>query len=217
MIRRSLLALMVLVFPLPLFAQNDFGVWVNRTQFKSTTESDVGGVQGITGKLEFDQKAGFGVTFNHFSGPNLSTEFGWQQLRGNAKLKISTTSPPNSQSFDVGDLRSDMLTAIVQWHFMPRSFIAPYIGGGAAYFTGGRLNLDVSTPQVPLDENIKFDNKFAFVANAGVNFAVTQRMLIALDARYASYKARDKNDPDPTTNTLKLDPLSLALGIRFRM
>lgn len=216
MIRRVLFPVLLLLFPLSAFAQNDFGVWVNTTSWKSTSEDDFG-IPGASAELKFDQKIGYGISFNHFTGPNLSFEFGAHQLRGDAKLGLRSVPQGIDETFDVGTLKTNAITGIVQWHFAPRSFITPYVGAGVVYFTGSQLHIDADAANGIDAENVKFDNKFGFAANAGVNFAVMSRMSVALDGRYASYKARDKNDPDPATNSLKLDPFTISLGLRFRM
>lgn len=213
MIKRSLLVLLVLAFPLQVFAQNDFGLWVNSTKYKSTAETDM----GVTVKVKFDQKIGYGISWNHFSGPNVSTEFAAHQLKGKAVASLHSVTPPLDVTEDVGTLKANEISAVMKWHFMPRSFITPYIGAGVAYFTGSQIRTIANADIGETADTFKFENKFGFVANAGVNFAITRGMSIGLDGKYTPYKAQDKNDPDPATNSVKLDPLTIALGIRFRM
>ena len=206
MTRRILFAILLLAAPFSLYAQNDFGIWVNETNFKSTTFFDPEG----DAKLKFSQKVGFGVSFNHFSGPNMSTEFAWQQLRAKAKVSVSGLNG----TFDVGDVKANQLTAIVKWHFIPRSFIVPYVGAGAAYHTGAELHAsgDITGGD---SETVDFGNKFGYVLNGGVNFGVTPRMSIGLDLKYAPFKAHEKGTD--SSEDVKLDPTTIALGVRFRM
>ena len=71
--RRILIALTLLASPGALFAQNDFAVWINSTRFKSSDLAT--DIPRGTGTLKFGQKMGYGVSYSHFSGPNVSTEF----------------------------------------------------------------------------------------------------------------------------------------------
>jgi outer membrane protein W len=214
MIRKALLTAAMLAIPVCASAQNDFGVWVNAPQFKSSSET---AISGETVKLKFDQKIGYGISWNHFSGLNMSTEFAAHQLRADAKASLHSTVPPLDVSAKLGTLKVNQFSAVMKWHFMPRSFITPYIGAGAAYFTGGQIKT-VNNPSIgETGQTFKFANRFGYIANAGVNFAVTRSIAIGLDARYSPYTARDKSDPNPTTNSVKLDPTTIALGVRFRM
>jgi outer membrane protein W len=209
--RRILIAVFFLAFPISLFAQNDVGLWLNSTKFKST---DLGSeIPGATGTLKFSQKLGYGVSFNHFSGPNMSTEFAAQQIRGKAKADVRSGTV--SQSIDLGTIKHNIYSAVVQWHFIPHGFITPYVGGGAAYFNSGQLNTSANAAAGLPAETFKFKNKFTYVLNGGVNFAVAQSISVGLDGRYSPYKARDKsNSTDPGVT---LNPFTLSAGVRFRM
>jgi outer membrane protein W len=209
MIRRILLAALILAAPLA-FAQNDVGVWLNTSTYQSTSFSDI---EGGSVKIKFDSKMGYGLTFNHFSGPNMSMEFGWQQLRADAKGELAFGNIHQTEK--IGDFKVNQLSALIKWHFMPRSFIVPYVGAGAAYFTGGRLET-VNDPTIgQTGETIDMDNKFGLLLNGGVNFAVARNISIGLDLRRAQYKAREKGGT--LDDEVKLDPTTISLGVRFRL
>jgi outer membrane protein W len=212
MARRILFALLILAFPVSLLAQNDFGVWVNSSKYKTTTEADPT-LPGATFRFKMNSKVGYGVSFNHFSGPNMSTEFAAHQIRGDATASIDSPNPTLRAMINLGSFRANVFSAVMKWHFMPTSFVTPYIGAGAAYFMNGQLS-------APIDPNIasgktKFQNKATWVADAGVNVNIMRNFAIGLDGRYSPYKAVDKSDP--ASGSVKFDPLTVALGVRFRM
>jgi outer membrane protein W len=209
--RRILFALAVLAFPVSLMAQSsDIGIWVNTTNFKSTTETDPA-FPGQQFKIDFDQKMGYGVTFNTYFSQNFSTEFGAQQIRSDAKANLNF--PPINETFDLGEFKSNVFSGIVQWHFLPGRFIDPYLGGGASYFQGAQLK--IADPELFEDQDtIKFDNKVKFTANAGISIAVTKGMSISLDGRYTPYKAQEKDGA--SSDAIQLDPLTISLGIRLK-
>jgi outer membrane protein W len=188
---------------LPLSAQNVAGVWVNSSKLNSTP------VIGLGYRVDFDRETGYGLTFNHFSTPNVSTEIGWSRLRGAANVHFPTISPGEDVvAMQAGSLRADMVSALVQWHFMPRAAFSPYIGGGAAYLTRAQITATRAVPPVLLgSEFVTLGDKFTYVANAGVNVPLTRTFSLALDGRYAPYEDRG----------VQLNPLTVALGLRFRM
>lgn len=205
--RRILLMVVILVFPIAAMAQSsDFGIFVNTTNFKTTTQTDPDFPTERL-KVDFDQKMGYGVAYNRYFSPNFSTEFGYSQIRGNAN--VSATGLPK---FELGEFKSNVFTGIVQWHFAPRAFIDPYIGGGATYFQGGKI--DVPQEIATDGDTVKFENKFNYVANAGINLSITTGMMLAIDARYMPYEAQEKGAP--SSEAVKLDPLTISAGIRLR-
>jgi outer membrane protein W len=210
--RRIALALVVLAFPVSLMAQSsDIGIWVNTTNFKSTTETDPD-FPGSQVEIDFDQKMGYGVTFNSYFSQNFSTEFGAQRILGDAKATLSF--PPISETVDIGEFKSNVFSGIVQWHFAPGRFIDPYIGGGASYFQGAQLKISDDPLLEAEEDTIKFDNKIKFTANAGVSIALTKGMSISLDGRYTPYEAEERNSS--IAESVKLDPLTISLGIRLK-
>lgn len=213
MARRILFLLAVVVFPVSLFAQNDIGVWLNTNHYKTTTETDPT-LPDATFKFKVDQRVGYGISFNHFSGPNVSTEFAFHQIKGDAKAEVISPNPTFRAQVDVGAFKANVLSAVLKWNFMPHSFITPYVGGGLAYFTGGQAKLAPDVQGAPAD-TVKFKNKTNFVLDGGVNFSVARSIAIGADLRYSPYSAADKSDP--TSPAVKLNPVTLALGVRFRM
>lgn len=208
--RRLVFALLILAAPIAAFAQNDFGIWANTSQYKSSSFSEAG---AGTAELEFKSQIGYGVSFNHFSGPNMSTEYGFHQLKSdiNAHFRLGNIN----ESARLGTFKANQLTGVIKWHFMPRSFIVPYLGAGGAYFTGGEVRT-VNDPRIgETGETFKMENKFGLLLNGGVNFSISPRMMIGLDVRRASYTAREKGAP--STEDLDLNPTTISLGLRLRM
>ncbi len=205
---------MLLLFPVSLMAQaTDFGIWVNTTNFKSTTETDPD-LPGSRFDIDFDQKMGYGLTYNRYFSQNFSTEFGLAQIRSDANATFVSTVPPINQTFRLGEFKAKVWSAVVQWHFVPRGFIDPYLGGGVAYFQGAQLRIPEDAIVDEPGDTVKFDNKTKFTMNAGINVGVTKGLTVALDARYTPYEAVEENSPQ--ADSVTLDPLTISLGLRFR-
>jgi outer membrane protein W len=171
------LSLLVIMLALPLLAQtNEVGVFVNRATFHTTTFSDT--VFGIpfTAKFKFDSRSGYGISYDRFVSPNLSTEFSAQTVNGDTT--IVTISPTDTLVDPAGTLDLRQYDAALQWHFAPRGGIDPYVGAGVAWFQGGKFTIDADNSSTNAEETIKTDNKLTWLATAGVAFRVTPKVSV---------------------------------------
>lgn len=210
--RSKLFVLLVLLVPGQLFAQSsDFGIWVNRANYSSTgfldpTEPD------FSGTVKFAPSTGFGVSYNHYWSPNISTDFGAHFFRGTTQVKA--TGGGFNVTVDVGNLKLQQYSGVVQWHFPVRGPVAPYVGGGVAYVTGGRIGI---SGEGFTADSLHLDNKLTIVANGGATYFVTPRVGIGVDLKYAPYKSAVDATPGDPIQELKINPLSFSIGLRMRL
>ena len=54
------------------------------------------------------------------------------------------------------------------------------------------------------------------LVDGGVDFSVSQRTTITLAAKYTHYTAKLDTTPDDLFQNLKLNPLTVAAGVRFK-
>ena len=208
---KLLLALAVLAFPLSLTAQpaNELGVFVSLPKFDSTTIVDP--ELGIEIELDFDEDMGYGVSYNRYWTPNLSTEFAVQNLGGD--LEATVTDGTTRITVDAGEINLMAYSGTVQWHFARGGRFAPYVGGGVAYMTG-----DIDIPSDPDDpdfvENIDLDNETTWLVNAGVNIGITDSIALAGDVKYISYDPKAEGDTDE--GRVDVNPLIFSAGVKFR-
>ena len=196
------LGIMVTFLALSVNAQtNEVGVWVAASQLGDTN------VEGS--KIAFDDGKGFGVSFNHFWTPNLSTEFGATALSHDGGITI--TGVP---AFDVGSLDLIPITATVQLHFSHGALLSPYIGAGVSYVMADDLTSD-ELRQIDV-ERVEIDSKIGWVAQAGLNIGLMRGFAVAVDAKYIAYTPDSAAPGDPAPVTLELDPLVLSAGVKFR-
>ncbi|MEA2490664.1 MAG: outer membrane protein [Acidobacteriota bacterium] len=207
---RYLLLVAAVVFPIMAAAQqpsNDVGVWVSTSQFDKTSETDpdLGGEVSI----EFDENIGYGVTFSHYWGNALAVEFGAQKLGGD--LNLSVEGPGAEFTAKVGELDLQAYSATLQWHFARGSRVSPYIGGGAAFVTA---DFDAEPLEDEPAEQVDLDNETTWLANAGVNIALTPSLSLGIDGKYIAYEPKGEGDTDD--DRLDVNPLVLSAGLRFR-
>jgi opacity protein-like surface antigen len=200
-IKRTLIAVSLLLLPLSAFAQsnNEFGVFISTSQFENSEFTD--GIDTID--VDFDEDMGYGILYNRFWTNSFSTEFAYQRLGADLTASLGNISE------EAGDLDLDILSATAQFHFARGSLLSPYIGGGAAYVSGEAGAIDE-------DEigNADLENDVDFLVNAGLNLNLGQRFSIFLDGKYVMYEARGEGDPDD--EALDINPLIISAGIKLR-
>lgn len=169
-----------------------------------------------TGDLtfKFDRRTGFGAAVNVFWLSKLSTEFAasWDRPR----LDLSAENP-EIPAFGLGSVQIIPVSATLQFHPWPAGRLDPYAGAGGAYaFFGGLRSDDLKDAGL---ERIRFQNKAAFVANAGINVRLVRRFALNLDAKYLPLKTSSTTvftSGSPESIDLKIHPLILAAGLSWR-
>ena len=201
MIKRSLILLSLLVFPLFAFAQpnNELGVFISTSQLDDSEIRDASDVFDV----EFDEDMGYGILYNRFWMGGFSTEFAYQKL--GADLTVSFEDIAES----AGDLNLDILSGTAQLHFARGSMISPYIGGGVAYVSGDAGSIDEEEI-----EDVDLESELEFLANAGINVGLGANFAIFLDGKYILYEARGEGDSDG--EALDVNPLIIAGGVKIR-
>lgn len=206
-------AVALFVFSVTLSAQpaSELGLFVSQSGFDTTTFTDP--EVGVDVEIEFDEDMGYGVSFNHYWTPALSTEFAAQTLGGDVQITISDNL--TDVTFDAGEVDLMAYSATLQWHFARGSRFSPYIGGGAALLTGDvEFPVDATDPDNEDVETVDLENEFTWVANAGIDIGLTGSLAINADAKYFAYEP--KGDGDADEDRLDVNPLVISAGIKFR-
>jgi outer membrane protein W len=212
---RILLSLLVMMYTASLFAQsNDITLFANHSSFHSTSETDP--TTGFIAKLKFDSKVGYGISFDHFLSPDLSIQLLAQQLKADTKLEL--TGAGTSVSEDAGTLDLKQYDVALHWYFLPaNSSFRPYVGGGVARIQGGKLHIPADlSGSGSAAETVSLDSKTSWVADAGIDVRIARQAAISVTAKYTPYKTSFGAAPGDPVQRLKLDPLTLAAGLRWR-
>lgn len=206
---RKIMIVLVLLFPVSLFAQsNEFSVFESTLNIQNTSLADD---PVINVDIEFDAKPGFGVGYNRYWTDHFSTEFAVQKLTADTSLAFS--GPAVSATFDAGDVDLTTISGIAQWHFGAGRWV-PYVGGGIVHVTGSANGPDDPTdPTSPVTKD-DLESKTSFIANAGIDFRITPRIALTLDGRYFSYDAVAEDDP--RAEPINLDSTVLSVAVKFR-
>ena len=203
-----LVAALLLLAPQQLFAQagaTEVGFRISSSQFDDTTESDEEGEV----LLEFNEDLGYGVALNHFWTNSFSTEFAVDRLGGDLDVTFD-----DIVTLKLGEFDLTMYSANAQWHFRRAARVSPYVGVGAAYFSG---RFDILLEEEVEDEELDVENELTWMAIGGVNVQLSDRVSLLADARYAPYQPEVSDaEPEEEDESIDVNPLILSAGIRFR-
>jgi outer membrane protein W len=145
--------------------KSEVGLWVVDTQWADSALR----VHNVVRSGEFDERVGYGISFNHFWRERFSTELSVQRFSADATLYRFTIEGGLLE--DRGELETIGVTAMAQWHFNRAGRFAPYLGAGVTYL-GTEFEPNVG----------RFDRTRREVSPsvaAGVNVRLTDRLYLA--------------------------------------
>ena len=114
-----------------------------------------------------------------------------------------------------GSIKMIPITAVIQWHFIPKGFIDPYLGAGAAYVIFDNLQdfSDVGNVGV---RQINFKDDAGFVVNGGIGINFSPRFGITGDVKYVPLKASAEavfaTGPNQSQK-IKINPVIASAGL----
>ncbi len=175
------------------------------------------------GDVDFDEKIGFGLSFNHYWTERVSTEISWQELRADTLVDhviitgfcgFGELTPVQPQivpapEIDPGRLEVTAVTAMAQLHFNREGRLAPYVGAGVAHLSG-----DLSFFDTPNAESFELESEITWAASAGVDLRLTDRLFLAGEVKFIPWSAIAEDDPD--SESLDIDPLIMGVGVKMR-
>jgi outer membrane protein W len=185
---------------------SDVGVWLVGSKLAESTLVDEG--DSIT--LDFDEKLGYGVSFNHFWTDAFSTEIAAQKF--GADLIVSDNLAP-SPDFNVADVDITSITAMGQLHFMRASRFSPYVGAGIARISGDFDPID--DPDDPESSGtFDLESETTWTAAVGANLRINDHFFFVGELKYIPWSAVAEDDP--ASDSIDVDPLTFAAGVKVR-
>lgn len=216
--RLLLLALVAVVTTVPLFAQSL--ELIGRYSWMTTDADEE--IEGTSDenpvRFEVDDETGYGAAVNFYMTDNFSIEVGASLIE------------PNTIVTETGDIRAVLqnaqttiipVTAVLQYHFSPDAAWDVYLGGGGAWVLVDDVEGDVGEIEEEDIERIEFDDDAGFVANLGVNIAITDTILLNIDAKYVPLKSPSTivfgSGQSQAGRDISFNPLIVSVGgvLRF--
>lgn len=211
-----LLALVAVVTTVPLFAQSL--ELIGRYAWMTTEASqDLEGTSSnnpVT--LEVDDERGYGAAINVYLTRNFSAEIGGWIMEPDA---IVTQSGDISAAL-LGSHRIIPITAVLQYHFSPDGAWDFYLGAGGAWVLIDDIEGDDDDVESEDIERIEFDDDVGLAVNLGVNIALTDTILLNIDAKYVPLEAAStvvfgSGEARPGRD-ISFNPLIISVGASLR-
>ncbi len=216
--RLLLLALLAVVATAPLSAQTL--ELIGRYAWMTTkADEEIEGTSDVNPvRFEVDNDTGYGAAVNLYVTDKFSVEVG------------VTLVEPDTIVTETGDIRAVLqnakttiipITAVLQYHFSPDGAWDLYLGGGGAWVLVDDVQGDIGDIQSDDIERIEFNDDAGFVANLGLNIAITDTILVNIDAKYVPLKSPStivfgSGDAQPGRD-ISFNPLIVSVGgvLRF--
>ncbi len=132
--------------------------------------------------INFEGKLGYGAGVNVFLGDTWSLAIDASEVKPDARYGFP------GATLNQGSIKMIPITGIVQWHFIPKGFIDPYLGAGAAYVIFDNLENVNDVGRVGVNR-IDFKDDAGFVVNGGIGINFSPRFGITGDVKYVPLKA----------------------------
>ena len=217
---RTLLLLAALLTVLPSFGQKtSIAVFANGASYRSTSVDRYIPLLGFfedTVTAKFQSRTGYGFCLDRALSPHVTAELSAQRLRMTALVHVSDTFTRNGTG-KLGTISLNNVAAALQWHFAPAGRYDPYLGAGVARIEGGPLN-QLGRPQIdPQMGPSNLDDKWTWIAQGGVNLQLTPKSAVMVQAGYLRYSSSYGGPEHATVKHVRLDPVTVALGLRWRV
>jgi outer membrane protein W len=188
-------------------ASSDVGFWLVGSKLAESTLVEDGDEIGV----DFDEELGYGISFNHFWTDGFSTEIAAQKF--GADLILQGPASLGGLEINVGDVDVTSITAMGQFHFRRAARFSPYIAGGIARISGEFDPID--DPDDPDNSGAgDLESETTWAAAVGANVRITDRIFFVGEMKYIPWSAVAEGDP--TGDSIDIDPLTVAAGVKVR-
>lgn len=109
-------------------------------------------------------------------------------------------------------------TLTLQYHFMPKSHVRPYVGAGVNYTIFHSSDASDSLEGALGPTRVKLDDSFGYALQAGVDVDVTKRIFLNADVKFIDIDttARLRSGGAENRVDVSLDPFVFGVGLGFR-
>lgn len=192
--------------------------WQMRLRGVAVMPNESAKINTIGGDIDINTKFIPELDFTYFFTKNIAAEL----ILGTTKHKVHTVGSDLSAiggstaaNVDLGSVWLLPPTLTAQYHFMPDHAIKPYVGAGINY------TIFYSANEGPTVKKVKYDNAFGFATQLGVDFKLSEKYFLNLDAKYILLKTDVNVDASNLAPNLaipaKVDINPFLLGFGFGM
>ena len=143
------------------------------------------------------------VDFSYFVTDNIALEL----IAATARHEVDAKG--NGASVGLGSVWLLPPTLTVQYHFMPKSRISPYVGAG--------LNYTIFYNEKSGDANsISYDNGIGYALQAGVDYAISGPWSLNVDVKKLWLNTDVKVNGGALRADVDIDPWIIGIGVGYR-
>ncbi|MBW7836415.1 MAG: OmpW family protein [Sphingomonadales bacterium] len=113
---------------------------------------------------------------------------------------------------DLGDVTLLPPTLTLQYHFMPKEKMSPYVGVGVNY----TKFFDADVPSGGIVTDIDYDSSFGLALQAGIDYAINDRWLINVDVKKIWINTDVSINAGAVTADVDIDPWIFGFGVGYR-
>lgn len=192
--------------------------WQMRLRGVAVMPNESANINTIGGDIGINTKFIPELDFTYFFTKHIAAEL----ILGTTKHKVNTIGSDlsaigggTSTDVDLGSVWLLPPTLTAQYHFLPDGDIRPYVGAGINY------TIFYSANEGPTVKNVKYDNAFGFATQLGIDFKLSEKYFLNLDAKYILLKTDVNVDASNLAPNLsipaKVDINPFLLGVGFGM
>src|SRR5690606_26477890 len=186
----------------------DFNKWQVRLRGVAVIPTPSAEIATIGGDVDINTKFIPELDFTYFFTKNIAAEL----ILGTTKHKVNTTGSnltaiggSSSSNVDLGSVWLLPPTLTAQYHFFPDGAIKPYVGAGINYTIFYSVNAGQTV------KNVKYDNAFGFATQLGIDFKLSEKYFLNLDAKYILLKTDVNVDASNLAPNLSI-PANVAIN-----
>lgn len=113
---------------------------------------------------------------------------------------------------DAGDVTLLPPTLTLQYHFMPKEKMSPYVGVGINY----TKFFDADVPSGGVITDIDYDSSFGLALQVGIDYAINDRWLINVDVKKIWINTDVSINAGAVTADVDIDPWIFGFGFGYR-
>lgn len=208
MLKKTLLsATAIIVVALPFAASaKEAGDWLVRARAIYVTPDESADIS-IGGKPTIDNSVMPELDFSYFFTDNIAVEL----------ILAVTPHDVGAVGTDIGDVDAGDVTLLpptltLQYHFMPKEKMSPYVGVGVNY----TKFFDADVPSGGVITDIDYDSSFGLALQAGIDYAINDRWLINVDVKKIWINTDVSINAGAVTADVDIDPWIFGFGFGYR-
>ena len=146
------------------------------------------------------------LDFTYFLTDNVALELIAATTRHDVKWNVGAAQ------LDLGKVNLLPPTLTVQYHFMPKERLSPYLGAGLNYTIF--YNEDAGSSITSID----YENNLGYALQAGVDYAIDDSWSVNLDVKklWLDTDVKINAGGTPVTANVNLDPWIVGIGVGYR-